>query len=115
MSPVEDLKVSNEPFDRLTLLAQAMSEGLELMIADERRDIVLSGVTDPEKVQDQAPDVRGMIFLSDAHHSGIQMFGYEHTSEAMAELLVHMKAMFQSAGKSFGVMTDSGVMLLEED
>jgi hypothetical protein len=116
MSPVEDLEVSDQPFDRLTVLCQTMTDALDQAVLEERRDLAIRdiGEIDAEKIKAEAPEVRGIVFLSDADRSGIQMFGYDSSAEGMADLLVHMKAVFQSMGKDFGVMTDQGVMLMEE-
>jgi len=86
----KDIRVEDEPFDRLTELAAQMGEIL---------------------IQPGNEDVKGIIFLHDSKRGGIEMIGYEEVSEGMADLLVHMKAVFESQGKSFGVMTDQGVLL----
>lgn len=91
---IKDVRESPIPFDRLTELADEMQQ--------------LSHTA-------EYADVKGIIFLSDADHGGIVTFGYENTAEAMAQLLMHMKAVFQSQGKSFGVMTDQGIMMIPED
>jgi hypothetical protein len=91
---IKDIQESPTPFDRLTKLAGIMQEVAET----------------PEYA-----DVRGIIFLADPDRGGIVMFGYDDTTSGMADLLVHMKAVFQSQGKSFGVMTDQGVMMVPED
>lgn len=90
---IKDIQESPTPFDRLTKLAGIMQE-----VADT-----------PEYA-----DVRGIIFLADPEKGGIVMFGYDDTTAGMADLLIHMKAVFQSQGKSFGVMTDQGVMMVPE-
>lgn len=91
---ISDIHEAPIPFDRLTELANEMQKVAE----------------DPENA-----DVKGIIFLSDATHGGIVMFGYDDTTSAMAHLLMHMKAVFQSQGKSFGVMTDQGMTILPEE
>ncbi len=92
--PISDIHEAPIPFDRLTELA------------DEMQKLAHTPEYD---------DVRGIIFLSDADHGGIVMFGFEDTTTAMAQLLMHMKAVFQSQGKAFGVMTDQGMMIVPED
>ena len=89
----EDIRESDEPFDRLTRLCDIMQESIH----------------SPENA-----DVKGIIFLHDADSGGIVLMNYDDTSQGMADLLVHMKALFNSQGKGFGVMTDQGVMLMEE-
>ena len=74
MQPV----VSDEPMDRLTRLCVEMTAPLEK----------------PEN-----DDVKAIVFLNDARTGGIQLHGYDDSATAMAELFVHMKAMFASVGK----------------
>ncbi len=89
----EDIRESDEPFDRLTRLCDIMQESIHT----------------PEN-----SDVQGIIFLHDATDGGMVLMNYTDNSAALADLLVHMKALFNSQGKAFGVMTDQGVMLMEE-
>lgn len=97
MSPIEDLKADSEPVDRLTELCKVMSEALMEAI----------------ELPDEA-DIHGIIMLNVGEQGGIQMFGYDDTVSGIADLLIHMNAMFKSAGKKFGVMTDEGFMFLDE-
>jgi len=92
--PIEDLRQDDQPFDRLTELANTMRESINT----------------PDN-----NDVRGIVFLSDSEMSGIVLFGFDDPIRAMAELLVHMKAVFAAQGKGFGVMSDQGFMLIPED
>lgn len=92
--PVEDVRTSDEPVDRLTELCAVMT----------------SSIDRPENI-----DVKGIIFLNADDMGGIEMFGYEDMADCLAALLIHMQAMFQSMGKDFGVMTDAGVMMLPVD
>ena len=72
---------TSEPEDRLTRLCAAMTEALDAH--PERRD---------EKC---------IVFLQSPseERGGIQLHGYEDDAEAMAELFVHLKAIFESQGK----------------
>ena len=90
---VEDIREEKEPFDRLTHLCDKMQEA----------------ISGPEN-----DDVRGIIFLADAEKGGIVLMGYDDTTQGIGDLLVHLKALFNSQGKGFGVMTDQGVMLMDE-
>ena len=92
--PIKDLIETDVPFDRLSHLGDEMQK-----IADR-----------PE-----FDDVRGIIFLADPEKGGIVMFGYDDTAAGVSDLLIHMKALFQSMGKGFGVMTDQGIMMIPED
>jgi hypothetical protein len=94
MTKADDIIESGEPFDRLTELCDIMQESIHT----------------PEN-----EDVRGIIFLHDADRGGMVLMNYTDTSSAMADLLVHMKALFASQGKGFGVMTDQGFMLMDVD
>lgn len=115
MSPVEDLHVGDEPFDRLTQFCDVMTNALRQAISEERRDLILSGIEDPEEIEKQSPEVRGIVFLGTTEQGGIQSFGYEDTTSALADLLIHMQAMFESEGKRFGLMTDKGLVMLSDD
>lgn len=74
----EEVRTSDQPMDRLTELCAQMTAVLDT----------------PEN-----SDVRALVFLSDSKHGGIVAHGYEDQSEAMAELFVHMQAVFRSVGK----------------
>jgi hypothetical protein len=56
--------------------------------------------------------VKGIICLSSEDQGGIVMFGFEDSTEAIAQLLLHIKAIFNSEDKEFGVMTDQGFMVI---
>ena len=78
MSTGEDVIRSYDPMDRLTRLTVEMTVPLER----------------PEN-----EDVKAIIFLQDGERGGIQIHGYDDQNEAMADLFMHMKAIFQSVGK----------------
>ena len=88
-----DAQMGDVPFDRLTNLTVEMTKPLEA----------------PEN-----SDVKGIVFLQDEHRGGIQMFGYEDATAAMVALFIHMKAIFEAQGKSFGIMNENGFMLIPE-
>jgi hypothetical protein len=75
-----------EPRDRLTRLCAAMTEALD---------------AHPER-----GDEKCIVFLQSpsSGRGGIQLHGYEDDSEAMAELFVHMKAIFESNGKELHIL-----------
>ena len=91
MMPITDIHQAPIPFDRLTELANEMQELAQTA---------------------ENADVKGIICLSTEDQGGIVMFGFEDTSEGIAQLLMHVKAVFQSEGKDLGVMTDQGFMVL---
>lgn len=72
-----DARIVDEPQDRLTELCAEM----------------ISALDRPENA-----DVKAIVFLSDDERGGIAMQGYDDTSEGLADLFVHVKAIFQSMG-----------------
>jgi hypothetical protein len=84
--------VSDEPIDRLTTLCDDMIGYLE---------------------EAGNEDVKAIVFLSDAERGGIVFHGYEDTTAGMVELFLHLKQVFASQGKKFGLMTDDGVLMLD--
>jgi hypothetical protein len=66
------------PVDRLTRLSVRMTECLD---------------------EPAYEDVKAIVFLHDAERGGIQIHGYDDDTEAMVDLFVHMKAVFQGMGK----------------
>lgn len=74
-------KRTTEPIDRLTRLCAAMTAALDAH--PERGD---------EKV---------IVFLqSEAEkRGGLQLHGYENDTEAMADLFIHLRALFRANGK----------------
>jgi hypothetical protein len=67
-----------EAIDRLTRLCVEMTEPLDK----------------PENW-----DVKAVVLLHDEDRGGIQIHGYDDEAEAMADLFIHMKAIFQAQGK----------------
>jgi hypothetical protein len=74
-----------QPIDRLTRLADAMTRALE---------------ADPEYHDDD----KAIIFLDDDKHGGIVLFGYDEDFDAMANLFVHLKAVFEANGKTLMIV-----------
>lgn len=68
-----------DPLDRLTALCSEMSKVLE-----EKGD-------GSEKC---------VIFLQDGKRGGLQMFNYEEDAEAIADLFLHLQAIFEANGKT---------------
>jgi hypothetical protein len=82
-------RTEGEPHDRLTRLCDAMTKALE---ADaEYRD-----------------GDKAIVFLDDGDRGGIQLFGYESDTDAMADLLIHLKAIFEANGKTLMITTIGG-------
>lgn len=82
-------RTENEPHSRLTRLCAAMTAAME---------------ADPEyRDTDKA-----IIFLDDGETGGIVLHGYESDSEAMADLIGHLMALFKANGKQliFAPLTD---------
>jgi hypothetical protein len=104
---VGDVTVGTEPHDRLTRLCARMTDALDEALDEELEADLAAGA-----MNEGLNSVRGIIFLNDDHNGGIQMFGYSDTGAGLSDLLVHMKAMFASMGKGFGVMNDQGEVLM---
>lgn len=78
----EEVTRSLEPHDRLTHLCAEMTTVLDR----------------PEN-----GDVRAIVMLNTDDRGGIQTHGYTDDTEAMAELFVHMQAIFRAAGKELDI------------
>jgi hypothetical protein len=72
-------RTQDEPHDRLTRLCSAMTAALE---------------AHPEHGNE-----RCIIFLQDNERGGLTMHGYEDDSEALAEVFLHLRAIFEANGK----------------
>ncbi len=75
-----DETLTDEPTDRLTRMGAQLTEQLETLT--EYRD------------GDQA-----IVFISDSKRSGISITGYEDSLAAVADLFIHMQAIFRANGK----------------
>lgn len=73
------IRTEGEPHDRLTRLCAAMTDALD---------------AHPER-----GDERCIVFLQDAERGGLQLHGYEDDTEAMADLFMHLRAIFRASGK----------------
>jgi hypothetical protein len=80
----DNVRVSDEPTDRLTRLGAEMNKVLEM---------------------EENHDVRGIVMLTTEDQGGIAIHGYEDQTEAMAELLSHLQAMFQANGMDISLVT----------
>lgn len=67
-----------QPHDRLTELAGVMTAALET----------------------EAEDVKAVVMLQDGDRGGICLHGYDDDSEAIADLFIHLKAIFEANGKT---------------
>jgi hypothetical protein len=76
---------SHEPVDRMTRLCATMTDALE---------------ADPE----YSDDIKCCVFMHSGRRSGLVLHGYEQDSEAIADLLIHLKAIFKSNGKRLDLM-----------
>ena len=75
----DDVRSDGVPFDRLTEIAEEVSQNLN---------------------RPEYEDVKCIVFLTDGERSGIKMHGYEDPVEGVADLFVHMKAIFESTGRT---------------
>jgi hypothetical protein len=74
----EEVTTSSTPRDRLTRLCKEMTTVLDK----------------PEN-----SDVRAIVMLNTDERGGIQLHGYEDQTKAMAEMFIHLQAIFRSVGK----------------
>lgn len=75
------VKRTSEPSDRLTRLCLAMTDALD---------------AHPE----MSNDVKCIVFLQDGNMGGLQLHGYEDDEEAIVDLFIHLRAIFESKGKT---------------
>jgi hypothetical protein len=76
----------SEPTDRLTRLCAAMTDALD---------------AHPE----MGPTVKAAVFLQDGKKGGLQLHGYDDSTEAMVDLFLHMRAMMRANGKDLQFIT----------
>jgi len=81
---MEDVRFGTEPFDRLTELCAEMGKVLDK----------------PENA-----DVKAIIMLHDGEQGGIQSLRLDDESELVSVMLVHLKAIFASHGKTITILT----------
>ena len=74
-------RTEGEPHDRLTRMCASMTGALE---------------AHPE----YSSDVHCVVFLQDGDQGGLQIFGYEDDAEAVADVLLHLKAIFEANGQT---------------
>jgi hypothetical protein len=80
---------TEDPHDRLTRIGDRMTDALK---------------ADPEH---QAGDKAIVMLMNDGDghgHGGITLAGYDDDTSAMADLLIHLKAIFEANGKKFMIM-----------
>lgn len=76
----DEKRSEGKPHDRMTRLGAAMIETLEAN--PEYRDTV-----------------RTIIFLTDGDRSGVALHGFASDHQAMAEIFMHMRAVFRANGQ----------------
>lgn len=74
-------RTEGQPHDRLTRLCDAMTSALE---------------ADPEHRESD----KAIIMLDDGRKGGIVLHGYDSDTDAMADLLTHLRAIFEANGKT---------------
>ena len=89
---MSDVWRSHAPHDRLTRICDAMTTALEAH--PEYRD-----------------GDRAIVLLDGDGMGGIVLHGYDDTTEAIADLLVHIRALMRSVGKEMDVafLGDDGI------
>ena len=81
---MSDERRTLEPHDRLTRLCDAMTEALE---------------AHPERGEEKV-----IVFLQDGERGGLVLNGYEKDTDAMVDLLVHLRAIFRANGKDLHIV-----------
>lgn len=76
----KDVRREGKPFNRLTRMADQMTEAFDRL--PEHRD-----------------GDKCIVFLDDGKMGGICIHGYDNDIDAMVDLFMHMKAMFKANGK----------------
>lgn len=71
---------TEEPHDRLTRLCAAMTDTLD---------------AHPE----YGDDIRCVVFLDDSERGGLTLHGYNDDAEALANIFMHLRAIFHSNGQ----------------
>lgn len=79
-----DLIRTDEPSDRLTRLCKVMSDALD---------------ADPE-----SEGVQAIVMVTDGDRGGIVVHQYESENEALVDLLVHARALFNANGKELAIL-----------
>jgi hypothetical protein len=87
----DEVHMSTEPTTRLTHLCGEMIEPLE---------------------RDENSDVKAIVMLQDGDMGGITMAGYEDGNEGIADLFVHLSALFEAHGKHLMLMSEDGLTLM---
>jgi hypothetical protein len=78
-------RTEGQPHDRLTRLCDAMTAALE---------------ADPEYREGD----KAVIMLDDGSRGGIVLHGYDSDTDAMADLIMHLKAIFEANGKTLMIV-----------
>lgn len=81
----EPRRTEGEPHDRLTRICDAMSKAMDAH--PEHRD-----------------GDKAILFIDDGHRGGIVLHGYDSDTDAIADLFVHLQAMFEANGKTLMVL-----------
>jgi hypothetical protein len=49
---------------------------------------------------EMTPETKCIVFLDDGKIGGFQLHGYEDDNDAIVDLFIHLKALFESNGKT---------------
>jgi hypothetical protein len=78
-----------KPHDRLTRICEAMTKTLE---------------SHPEHLRED----KAIVFLDDGKRGGSVLHGYDEDMDAMVDLFMHLKAVFEANGKTLMVTSIGG-------
>lgn len=79
-------RTTGEPHDRLTRLCAAMTDTLD---------------AHPEKREQD----KCMVFLDDGEQGGLVLHGYDNDTEAVVDLIMHLRAIMRANGRDLMVTT----------
>lgn len=83
--PTVNARRDEQPHDRLTRICDAMTDTF-----DQHRE--------------HRPADKCIVFLDDGTRGGIVIHGYDNDTDAMVDLIVHLKAVFEANGKQVDMM-----------
>jgi hypothetical protein len=78
-------RTEGKPHNRLTRICEAMTDAMDAHPEVQESD-------------------KAIVFLDDGRHGGIVLHGYNDDTDAMADLLMHLTALFKANGKELRII-----------
>jgi hypothetical protein len=82
---MDTTRTEGEPHDRLTRICDRMTTTFEMHPEHQPRD-------------------KCIVFLDDGERGGLVLHGYDDDTEAMVNLLMHLRALFRANGKDLEII-----------